>query len=150
MKTYTCFKCSGTFIDLTLTNRKYSFKNTTSYETRLNDHHHVILTMLKSTFQQKEPKCLIYRDHKTFMWSWGSITELNRLIRCIWQLFMYSSLNKHAPKKKKVLQGNEKPHMNKYLRRAIMKRSKLKKVANKTKNLLDIMNHKNNVIMWHN
>ena len=60
---------------------------------------------------------------------------------------MYSSLNKHAPKKKKVLQGNEKPHMNKYLRRAIMKRSKLKKVANKTKNLLDIMNYKNNVIM---
>ena len=43
---------------------------------------------------------------------------------------------------KKVLRGNEKPHMNKNLRRAIMKRSKLKNKANKTKHPLDIMNYK--------
>ena len=42
-------------------------------------------------------------------------------------------------KKKKVLRGNEKPHMNKKLRRAIMKKSKLKNKANKTKHPLDIM-----------
>ena len=40
-------------------------KNTTSYETGRSDHHHMILTILKTTFQQKEPKCLIYRDYKT-------------------------------------------------------------------------------------
>ena len=48
----------------------------------------------------------------------------------------------HALKKKKILRGNEKPHMNKNLRRAIMKRSKLKNKVNKTKNPLDIMNYK--------
>ena len=53
VKTNTCFKGSGSCIDLILTNRKYSFKNTTSYETGLSDHHHMILTMLKTTFQQK-------------------------------------------------------------------------------------------------
>ena len=63
VKTNTCFKGSSSCIDLILTNRKYSFKNTTSYETGLSDHHHMILTMLKTTFQQKEPKCLIYRDY---------------------------------------------------------------------------------------
>ena len=43
---------------------------------------------------------------------------------------------------KKVLRGNEKPHMKKNLRRAIIKRSKLNNKANKTKNSLDIMNYK--------
>ena len=33
--------------------------------------------------------------------------------------YFISSLNKHAPKEKKVLRGNEKPHMNKNLRRYI-------------------------------
>ena len=30
------------------------------------DYHHMILTMLKTSFQQKEPKCFIYRDYKNF------------------------------------------------------------------------------------
>ena len=59
VKTNTCFKSSGSYIDLILTSRKYSFKNTTLYETELSNHHHMILTMLQTTFQQKEPKCLI-------------------------------------------------------------------------------------------
>ena len=50
VKTNTCFKGSGSCIDLILTNRKYSFKNTTSYETGLSDHHHMILTILKNYF----------------------------------------------------------------------------------------------------
>ena len=45
-------------------------------------------------------------------------------------------------KRKKVLRGNEKPHMNKNLRRVIMKKSKLKDKANKIKHPLDIMNYK--------
>ena len=45
-------------------------------------------------------------------------------------------------KKKKILWGNEKPHMSKSLRRAIMKSSKLKNKATKPKNPLDIMNYK--------
>ena len=72
VKTNTCFKGSGSCIDLTcidliLTNRKYSFKNITSYKTGLSDPHHMILPMLKTTFQQKEHNCVIHRDYKNFI-----------------------------------------------------------------------------------
>ena len=36
------------------------------------------------------------------------------------------TLNKHAPKKTKLFRGNQKPHVNKVLRSAIMKRLRLK------------------------
>ena len=50
--------------------------------------------------------------------------------------------NKHATKKKKWIRGNNKPHFNKALRQAIMKRSRLKNKAGKTKDLSDIKNYK--------
>ena len=66
IKVNTCFKGKGTCIDLILTNRKYSFKNTNAFETRLSDRHHMIHTMLKSTFEKAEPIKLIYRNYKNF------------------------------------------------------------------------------------
>ena len=53
-----------------------------------------------------------------------------------------TALNKHAPKKKKGLRGNNKPHIIKPLHKAIMKRSKLRNKASKTKLLIDIRNYK--------
>ena len=63
IKTNTCFKGKGSSIDLILTNRKYSLKNT-SYEMGPSDRHHMIYTMLKSSFVNIEPKQLNYRDFK--------------------------------------------------------------------------------------
>ena len=51
-----------------------------------------------------------------------------------------TALEKHAPKK--WIRGNNKPHITKPLRQAIMKRSKLTNKANKTKLLIDIRNYK--------
>ena len=51
-------------------------------------------------------------------------------------------LNMHAPKKVKILRGNHKPHFNKSLRKAIMKRSRLKNKANRSKDPVDIANYK--------
>ena len=48
------------------------------------------------------------------------------------------TLHKHAPKKTKLLRGNQKPHINKVLRSAIMKRSRQKNKANKTRKSVDI------------
>ena len=44
------------------------------------------------------------------------------------------TLNKHAPKKTKIFRGNHKPHINKTLRKAIMKRShiRIKQIKRKT------------------
>ena len=52
------------------------------------------------------------------------------------------TLNKHVPKKIKTFRDNQKPHINKTLHKAIMKRSQLKNKANKTLNATDILNYK--------
>ena len=51
-------------------------------------------------------------------------------------------LDKHAPKKTKILRGNQKSHFNKNLRQQIMIRSRLKNKANKSKNPIDISKFK--------
>ena len=50
IKTNTCFKGKGSYIDLILTNRKFSFKFTSTYETEISDHHHMVYAILKSCF----------------------------------------------------------------------------------------------------
>ena len=54
--------------------------------------------------------------------------------------------NNHAPKKVKVMRGNEKPHINKTFRKAIMKRSRL--TNQKDTLILEIMKY--NEIVWLN
>ena len=56
IKNKTYFKGTGSFIDLILTNRKYSFQNTSSYETGLSDHHHLIYSVMKNIFKYEESK----------------------------------------------------------------------------------------------
>ena len=66
VKSKTCFKGEGSCIVLILTNRKYSFKNTCSFETGLSDHHYLIYSVTKTTFKSGEPKKLIYHDYSDF------------------------------------------------------------------------------------
>ena len=66
MKGNTCFTGKGSCIDLVLTNRRYSFKHTSSTETGLSAHHHLISSMMKTTFEKEESRVLIYRDYKIF------------------------------------------------------------------------------------
>ena len=56
----------GSCIDLILTNRKYCFKKTLSYETGISGHHHLIFSIMKTTFAPEEPKKCVYREYKTF------------------------------------------------------------------------------------
>ena len=105
----------------------------------------MILFTLKTTFQRKEPKFPIFRDYKNFIFENFKSDLQEALESCkgsygAFDNYFTSSLNKHAPKKKKILRGNEKPHINKNLRQAIMKRSKLENKANKTRTPLDKMN----------
>ena len=44
IKKNACFKGKGSCIDLILTNRKFSFKFTSTYETGISNHHHMILS----------------------------------------------------------------------------------------------------------
>ena len=147
IKSNTCFKGSGSCIDLILTNRKYCFKHTSTFETGLSDHHHLIYSMLKTTFKKEESKKFIFRDYKNFDNTNFQMDLESKLNNCpkkygIFEKTFENVLNAHAPKKTKFLRGNQKPHVDKNLRKAIMKRSQLKNKANRTKNLEDITKYK--------
>ena len=63
IKQNTCSKGNGDLcIDLLITNSKFSFLETNSFETALSDH--MIYIILKTKFKKFEPKKLIYRNLK--------------------------------------------------------------------------------------
>ena len=53
-----------------------------------------------------------------------------------------SVLDRHAPLKTKILRGNNRPHVSKYLRKEIMKRSRLKNIATRSQNPDDWSNYR--------
>ena len=127
-----------------LTNRKYSFKNTCSFETGLSDHHHLIYSVMKTTLNLKN---LIYRDYSNFSTEYFKDDFMSSICQekhdySDFEKKFKDTLNKHAPMKIKTFRGNQKPHINKTLRKAIMKRSQLKNKANKTRNATDVSNYK--------
>ena len=145
IKSNTCFKGSGSCIDLILTNRKYCFKHTSTFETGLSDHHHLTYSILKTTFKKEESKQFIYRDYKNFVNTNFQMDLESKLNNCpkkyeSFQKTFENVLNAHAPKKTKFLRGNQKPHVGKNFRKAIMKQ--LKNKANRTKKLEDITKYK--------
>ena len=147
IKSDACFKGKGSCIDLILANRKYCFKHSNSIELGITAHHHLIYTTLKTTFSKAELKLVHYRKYKTLNFESCKVSLGNTLGRCssnyddFNQIFTFT-LNQHAPKKKKWIRGNHKPHMNKTLRKAIMLRSKLKSRASGSKDTRDIKMYK--------
>ena len=147
IKSNTCFKGNGTCIDLILTNRKYCFKHSSTFETGLSDHHHLIYSMLKTTFKKEEPKLYKYRNYKKFH-STAFHTDLQSKLEespKVYQNFeetFVRGLDPHAPRKTKVLRDNHKPHVDKNLGKVIMKRSALKRKASRTKQQEDIIKYK--------
>ena len=147
IKTNTCFKGKGSCIELILTKRKYCFKHSSTFESGLSDHHHLVYSMLKTCFKREESKHFIYRDYKNFNDTDFRMDLGDKLEKCpkhyenVEKTFVNVS-DAHAPRKTKVLHGNHKPHVDKNLRKAIMKRSKLKNKANRTKLQNDIAKYK--------
>ena len=148
MKEKTCWKSqSGSCIDLFISNRKHSLMNTGVFETGLSDHHLLIFSMLKTTYEKLPRKIIHYRK-----WKYFDVTsfkqELSYHLDCNvdnyaqFERIFTTILDKHAPIKTKFLRGNNKQHLTKDLRKAIMKRSKLKNIANKTKDPEDIACYK--------
>ena len=133
----TCYKSKeGRCIDLLLTNRNRSFKFTNAFETGLSDHHLMIYTMFRTTFEKVKPIDIRYRTFKKFDSNkvasdlLDNMPNMNHYDQL--ELSLLDILNTHAPLKTKKLRSNTKPFANQTLRKAISTRSKLKNIANKT------------------
>ena len=108
----------------------------------------MIYTMLKVTYTKLQPKKFQYRFYKSFN-NENFIRDLKDRLEIV-RPYVYASfqnafetvLDKHAPLKTKIIRGNNKPHMSKQLGKEIMKRSRLKNLANQTKNPEDIRAYK--------
>ena len=128
----TCYKNPShpSWIDLILTNQPSYFQHSEVFETNLSNFHLLIVTELKMNFQKQQPKIIAYRDYKKIYnnafrhdiqkcsFNTADLKTFNETVFCIF--------NKHAPMKRKYFRANEAPFMTKELRKAIMKRSRLR------------------------
>ena len=104
--------------------------HTGAVETGLSDHHSLVYTMLKTQFSKLPPRKISYRKYTNFDAS-KFIKEISSAISNIsthddFERVFTSVLDKHAPLKTKFVRANNKPHVSKALRKAIMRRSHLK------------------------
>ena len=140
IKEPTCFKNPDNpkCIDLILTNFPKSFQNSIAIDIGLSDFHKMTITVMKSYFPKQSPNVTTYRCYKTFSNDCfrddvisGLIQNesLDKKLRKITKV-----VDKHAPKKKKYIRGNQLPYMNKALNKAIMTRTRLKNKYFKNQN----------------
>ena len=107
--------------------------------------------ILKTTFQKEEPKILICRDFKKVTYA-DFQPELNLNLSepnssnsyeyCTFDKSFVEVLDKHAPKKRKFLRDNHKPHVNKTLRSTFMQSTQLKIKAMKPRSKNDVIEYK--------
>ena len=117
-----------------MTNKKDLFKNSNVLEVGISDHHSLIITALKSQLVKENAKTKLYRDYSEFNMD-NSKAELDNKLKSgvvteysNFQKIFIQVLNNHAPAKKKIMLFNNSPFMTKTLRKAIMHRSRLKKI----------------------
>ena len=144
VKETTCFKNpdNPSCIDLFLTNRPRTFQCTTNIDTGISDFHKLVVTVLKTFYKKQRPKIIHYRNYKNFEndnFREDLKKELLKfdIINAPLSKFndtVLSVLDKHAPKKLKYIRSNNCNFMTKELRKAIMKRSKLRIKFFKTRN----------------
>ena len=133
----TCFKNpeSPTCIDLILTNKPLSFKNTCLIETGLSDFYKMVAVM-KMHFPKMKPQVISYRKYKEF--HNGTFIDLLKHELDVQGQFLNEKgldaflticteiFDKHAPKKKRYIRSNHKPFINNEISKAIMMRSRLR------------------------
>ena len=134
----TCYKNPDkpTCIDLILTNCPWSFQNSCVIETGLSDFHKMIVTVMKTSCRKIEPRVINYWDYKSFSNEGFRESLLENLKRKLsgnsGQSFSNfvnicnTVLDKHLPKKKKYVRGNQSSFMNKTLSKAVMLRTLLR------------------------
>ena len=150
INTPTSFKsANGRCIDLIMTNWKNSCISSSTFETGFSDFHHVVYTILKTTYDRLPPKVISYRCYRNFSEPQFREELAHKMYKnpppksyAEFENQYVTTLNSFAPKKSVSLRGNNKPHMSKKPRNAIMKRARLKNRANLSRKDVDIQKYK--------
>ena len=123
VKSSTCeTKTSSTLIDVILTNRVRSFRDSKTVETGICDFHKLVMTFFRLTYQRVRPTKIRYRTYKTFDEN-AFLTDLKtcpfhecfKLSDSEWahenfkQLFLVITNKKKTPVKTKMIRGNNAP-----------------------------------------
>ena len=88
--------------------------------------------MTKTTFQEEDPKIAHILRFKEFTYSnfqselISKLNSRNLVKHSTFEISFVEFTDKYAPKGRKIVCGNQKPHVNKTPRSAIMKRFQLK------------------------
>ena len=141
----TCFKSMNnpSCIDVMLTNRSSCFENSTVIETGLSDCHKMTITVMKKYFKKREPITITYRDYKNFDGEKFRSDLREKIVECdcitieIFINILNELLDKHAPRKQKIIRGNSAPFMNETLSKAFMTRARLRNKYNRTRTEAD-------------
>ena len=131
IKNYTCYKNPNNprCINLILTNQKFKFKNSCTFDCGLSDFHRFIVTSFRFKYSPGAPKQVFYRTYKNF----DNKTFRDELKEAIKDDMDFDTFNKHfiqvldkyAPIKQKTVRANNTPYMTKALRKSMMKRTEL-------------------------
>ena len=152
IKQPTCYKNpdNPTCIDLLLTIAPRSFQSTFVLEAVLLDC--LLMTVIRKSFKKFQPRIINYGPHKNFSYEKSKFYLLNELIkedfinnvlkRFAMNAISMNVLNKHAPRKKKIVRGNQMPFMTKDFPKEIIKKSRLRNRFLKNKSLENRMLYK--------
>ena len=129
MNSPTSFKSAhGRFIYLIMTNSKSSCICSNIFETGFSDFHHMVYTILTTTYDRLPPKGISYRCYRNFSKPRFREELAHKMYKnppksyAEFENHYVTILNSFAPMKSVSIRGNNKPYMSKELRNAIMKR----------------------------
>ena len=127
LKTPTCFKSRpGRCIDLMLTNMRHSFMQSQCFKTGFSDCRHRVSTVLKIRHTKLPRKRIKFRDYRNFTKEnfeadlSSAIAEKRPHDLQEFEKIFDETLGKHAPFKSITIRGNNKSHITKTLRNAMM------------------------------
>ena len=124
---------------LILYSQKYGLQKTGTWDTGLSDFHHLIYTQLKSRYPGLPPRKINYRCYNHTVEN-NFLTDLSLQITSSkineiepFEDKFVTVLDRHAPRKTRMVRGNEKPYVNRTLWKAIRERSRLRNIYFRTK-----------------
>ena len=145
----TCFKfANGRCIDLIMTNSKNNCFCSSTFKTGFSDFHHMVYTIVRTTYDRLPPKVVSFRSYRNFSETHFQEELAHKMNEnppenyAEFENFYITTLNSFAPKKSVIRRGNNKPHVSKKLRKAMMKRTKLKNRANVSRDDEDVQKYK--------